>query len=153
MRGAHVTGVVGRPERADGLRELGADEIVLSVEEASGPFDLILESAGGASLGRALELVGRHGTVVTFGNSSGEPATFEPGPFYRAGWASLRGFILFAPERESYADDLSVLAGLVARGDLHTQIGHEAPWTEATAPIRALLERRIAGKAVLHVHV
>jgi NADPH:quinone reductase len=149
--GAHVTAIVGRPERAQGLAELGADEILLSIDDAKGPFDLILESAGGSSLGRALTLVGRLGTVVTFGNSSGEPATFDPAPLYRTWWASLRGFILFAPERESYADDLALLADLVARGQLHPQIGLEARWNDAAETVRALLDRQVAGKAVLHV--
>jgi NADPH:quinone reductase len=149
--GAHVTAIVGRRERAEGLADLGADEIVLSIEDAEGPFDLILESVGGASLGHALTLVGRLGTVVTFGNSSSEPATFDPAPLYRTWWASLRGFILFAPERERYADDLALLAAFVARGELHPQVGREAGWEDAAESVRALLDRQVAGKAVLHV--
>ena len=148
--GANVTAVVGRPERAEGLRELGAHEVVTSIEDAAPPFDLILESVGGRSLGSALGLIGRRGLVVSFGISSGDHATFDPAPLYRTS-AMLRGFILFEPEHESYAEDLARLAELVARDELHPQVGREAPWEEAAETIRALLERRVAGKAVLHV--
>ncbi len=41
--GARVTGVIGRPERSEGLRELGAAEVVTRLEDLSGQFDLILE--------------------------------------------------------------------------------------------------------------
>jgi NADPH:quinone reductase len=68
--GARVTAVVGRVERATGLKELGAFEV-----KALGRFGLILESAGGASLAHAIKLVEAEGTVVVFGNSSGEPTT------------------------------------------------------------------------------
>src|SRR3954447_11735831 len=42
--GARVTAVVGRPERAAGLKELGALEVVEGIEKAQGRFGLILES-------------------------------------------------------------------------------------------------------------
>jgi NADPH:quinone reductase-like Zn-dependent oxidoreductase len=148
--GAHVTAVAGSPERAEGLAGLGASVVVSSIDDAGGPFDLVLESVGGASLARALELAGRRALVVSFGSSSGEDTTFDVRPLYRAS-ATLRGFILFDPEHETYADDLAHLAALVARGGLHPQIGLEAPWEDAGAAIRALLDRRVAGKAVLHV--
>jgi NADPH2:quinone reductase len=149
--GAHVSAIVGRPERAEGLRELGATEVVTSIDDARPPFDLILESVGGASLGRALAIVGRGGTVVSLGHSSREPTTFDVGDFFRTWYASLRAFMLFAPERQTYSEDLAVLADLVARGELHPQIGYEVGWEEAADTVRALLDRRVAGKAVLHV--
>src|SRR6266545_537333 len=40
--GAHVTGIVGRPQRAEGLAELGADDVVMGLEAQGEPFDLIL---------------------------------------------------------------------------------------------------------------
>jgi NADPH:quinone reductase-like Zn-dependent oxidoreductase len=70
--GARVFAVAGRPERAAGLRELGASDVVVGIEQAQGRFGLILESAGAASLATALHLVDANGAVVVFGNSSGE---------------------------------------------------------------------------------
>jgi NADPH2:quinone reductase len=151
--GAHVTAIVGRPERAEGLLELGAGEVVTSIDDAQPPFDLILESVGGASLARALAIVGRGGTVVSLGHSSRDPTTFDVGDFFRTWYVSLRAFMLFAPERQTYSGDLALLAGLVARGELHPKIGYEAGWEEAAAMVRALLDRRVAGKAVLHIRL
>src|SRR5438067_5885837 len=45
--GAHVTAIVGGPERGRHLR--GADEIVEGIDKVPGSFGLILESVGGAS--------------------------------------------------------------------------------------------------------
>jgi NADPH2:quinone reductase len=67
-----VTAVAGSQLRAEELTAMGADEVVVGLEQAEGPFELALESVGGASLARALSLVGARGTVVTFGNSSRE---------------------------------------------------------------------------------
>ena len=63
--GAHVTAVAGRPERAAGLRELGASDVVIGIGQAQGRFGLILESAGGASLATALHAVDANGVVVS----------------------------------------------------------------------------------------
>jgi NADPH:quinone reductase len=52
--GAHVTGVSSSPERAEGLAELGADEVIGELTPGGGRFDAILESVGGASLAAAL---------------------------------------------------------------------------------------------------
>ena len=40
-----------------GLRELGAREVVTDLDELQGRYDLILESAGGDSLGRLATMV------------------------------------------------------------------------------------------------
>lgn len=81
--GARVTAVIGSPERGIGLRELGAAELAQNIESAEGRFALILESAGGASFAAAIQLVAPKGTIVVFGNSSGEPTTL--------GFADFRG--------------------------------------------------------------
>src|SRR3954452_18859896 len=69
--GAHVSAVVGSPERAQGLDRLGAHDTITSFEHDGPRFDLILESAGGRSLAAALNRVEPRGTIVAFGNSSG----------------------------------------------------------------------------------
>ena len=152
--GAHVTAIVGRPERAAGLRELGADEIVIGGIEPDGePFDLILESAGGASLAAALARVSATGLVATFGNSSGEPVTFEPRVFYRKGAPTMRGFFVTWELLEGRIGtrELESLCRMVAEGRLVVQIDRRASWREAGPVIRMLMDRRITGKAVLTI--
>lgn len=152
--GAHVTGVVGSPERAAGLVELGADEVVEDLDAQGEAFDLILESVGGVSLATALERVAPGGAVVAFGNSSREPTSFDVSGFYgSASGARLHAFLIFA-DLEKHADgarDLARLAGFVAAGELDPQVANQASWSEAAGAIEALLGRRIAGKAVLHL--
>lgn len=151
--GAHVTAVAGGEERAEGLRELGADEVVFGLEPEGEPFDVILESAGGASLAAALQRVRPEGTIVSFGDSSREPVTFPASSFYRSAGARLYGFFIFRDiERAgSAARDLELLARLVAEGALDPQISLEASWREPDATIDALLRRQVNGKAVLRL--
>lgn len=153
VAGAHVTAVVGRPERGEGLAELGADEVVVGLEPEGEPFDLIAESVGGASLAAALSRVAAHGVVVTFGNSSGEPASFDTRTFYRKGGPTLLGYLVTHEllEGRTGSSQLAVLGSLLADGRLESRIDLEVPWGEAPRAIDALLERSVNGKAVLRV--
>ncbi|HVU70621.1 MAG TPA: hypothetical protein VHD63_26080 [Ktedonobacteraceae bacterium] len=49
------------------------------------------------------------------------------------------------------AKDLERLAQLMASDQLHPHIGLDAPWTTVVEVTRSLLDRRIAGKAILYV--
>ena len=83
-----------------------------------------------------------------FGWNACSSALFRDAP-----GASVHGLYVF-PElgrRSGGGADLARLARLVADGELDTQIHHEGSWRDAPAAIRALLDRRIAGKAVLHI--
>jgi NADPH2:quinone reductase len=150
--GADVTAVVGRPDRGAGLERLGAGRVSVGMPD-SGEFHVILESAGGASLARAVELVAHQGTIVTFGNSSGQPTTFDPSTFYRRSGARLHAFMLL-PELKrlgSGALDLAYLAELTSSRRLDPSVALEASWRDSAPAIRALLDRQVQGKAVLHI--
>ena len=149
--GAKVTAVVGNPERGEGLREFGADEVVVGLEAEGEPFDLILESVGGPSLAAALARVSPEGTVVSFGNSSNEPTTFDARGFYRRGRPTLHGYFVTYELLEGRLGTagLARLVELVSSGRLRVEVGLEVPWTEAASAVTALLERRVRGKAVL----
>ncbi|HZI90114.1 MAG TPA: zinc-binding dehydrogenase [Thermoleophilaceae bacterium] len=151
--GAHVTGVASG-DRAEGLRELGADELIDSFEPQGEEFDLILEAVGGASLSAAYKRVAADGTLVTFGDSSGDPVDYKASDFYgRAAGARVYGFMVFRElaRHQSGTRDLRTLADLVAAGELDPQIALEADWREPGPALQALLDRQVAGKAVLHV--
>ena len=154
LGGAHVTAVSASAERARGLAELGADEIVNEVTADGDRFDVIVEGVGGATLSAAIRRVAALGTVVSFARSDEADVTFPTSALFRdAPGASVHGLYVF-PElgrRNGGGADLARLARLVADRELDTQIHREGSWREAPAAIRALLDRRIAGKAVLHV--
>jgi len=154
LAGAHVTGVSASPERARGLRELGADEVISELTPEGEEFDAIVEGVGGASLAAAIQRVGSFGAIVSFASSDTTPVQFPTRAFFgRAPGARLHGLFLFGQLRHerSGTRDLGRLVELVASGRLDCSIDLEASWREAPGAIDALLERRIAGKAVLRV--
>jgi NADPH:quinone reductase-like Zn-dependent oxidoreductase len=149
--GAHVTGVVGSPERGAGLKELGADELVTELSPEGESFDLLLESVGGASLAAAFTRVGVKGTIVAFGASSPDPTTFRVETFYNRGGPRLYGLRVFH-ELEFHGSgirDLELLVDGLADGWLDPGIGATGSLWEPDALLKALLDRKVAGKAVL----
>jgi NADPH:quinone reductase-like Zn-dependent oxidoreductase len=151
LAGAHVTAIVGSSSRAEGLLELGADEVVTGFREAAGPYDLVLESAGGESLAHLATRLDAYGTLISFGNSSNQPTTLQDvRAFYLGGSRRIQAFTLFhgfpadPPNR-----DLRYLAGLVAGGSLDPQVEVEMPWTDMGAALSRLEDRSVRGKLVL----
>src|SRR5947209_8044732 len=147
--GARVTAVVGSPERGRHLR--GADEIVEGIDKAQGLFALILESAGGPSLAAAVAHVEPKGTIVVFGNSSGEPTPISFRDFAERPNSRMQSFSYFTSEAEErFAPDLALLASLVADGSLKPQLV-ERSWRDIAQIGPQLRDRRIPGKAVFRV--
>jgi NADPH:quinone reductase len=152
--GAFVVACVRRPEREKHARVAGAHEVVIGEEPSAaqsfGPFDLIIESVGGASLAAALKMIAPGGMCVLLGVSSASEATFDAATFMRTGGASLYGFMLFheLPHRPA-AEGLARLAAMVAAGRLHPQVELEAPFGKIAEVANKLYARGIAGKAVL----
>jgi NADPH:quinone reductase-like Zn-dependent oxidoreductase len=151
LAGAHVTAIA---RRSEGLAELGADEILAELSAGGDTFDVIVDAIGGPVLGAALQRVAPRGTVINIGATLTEPVTYPTREFYsRAPGARLQGFYLFddVDHTRTAARDLRRLADLVAAGRLAPQIDVTLSWTEAAAAIQALLDRRVAGKAVLTI--
>lgn len=149
--GAEVTAVVGAAGRADGLTELGADHVVTDLDSPANDYDMILESVGGTSMERALDLVAAGGLIVTFGNSARSSATLAVARFYPK-QAVLRGFYLLDDiVRHPPAGDLTELAGHAARRQLQVDIATTRDIDALPEVLRALAERRVAGKAVLRM--
>jgi NADPH:quinone reductase-like Zn-dependent oxidoreductase len=153
--GAHVTAVSASPERARGLTDIGADEVIHELTPEGPEFDVIVEGVGGPSLGAAIQRVAADGTIASFANS--DPSARVDFPtrslFGRAPGAKLYGLLVF-PElakRRGATGMLDRLLALLAAGRLDSQIDLETSWREAGDAIEALVDRRIAGKAVLHV--
>jgi NADPH:quinone reductase-like Zn-dependent oxidoreductase len=147
--GARVTAVVGSPERGRHLR--GADAIVEGIDNAQGLFALILESAGGPSLAAAIAHIEAKGTIVVFGNSSGEPTPISFRDFAEHPNARMQCFSYFTSEAEErFAPDLALLVSLVADGSLKPQLV-ERSWRDIAQIGPQLRDRRIHGKAVFRI--
>jgi NADPH:quinone reductase len=150
--GAHVTALVrDRAASQALLGYLGAADIV---ENISGDFDLIVDGVGGPTFGLAIEHVAARGVVVNIATQGdAETVTFHATRFDRAKGARI--YTLNLPfelaSHASGASDLARLCTLMAGGRLDGQIELEASWREPSRALNALLQRRIGGKAVLHV--
>lgn len=137
-------------DRGAGLEQIGATEVVIAIPDASGEFDIALESVGGAVLTQAVNALAADGVAVVFGNSSNEPSAI--------GFAELRG----NPRRrvqgfgvytsgEGLGEDLAFLVQLVAHDRLHPNVGTPWSWRETPAALAALRDRKVNGKAILAI--
>jgi NADPH:quinone reductase-like Zn-dependent oxidoreductase len=145
--GAHVTALARRQE---GLRELGADEVVDAVPDGV-EYDIVLDGVGGPVLGAAIGAVAAGGTVVSYASTVSEPVSYPTRTLFgRAPSAKVVGFLIFRSVHDGAAT-LSRLAALMAEGRLDAQIDRVASWRDAAPLLQDLLDRRIAGKAVLTV--
>lgn len=154
--GAQVIAAVRRPEQANLVKTLGADEVVIgdsvSAFERCAPYDLVLESVGGQTLAAAMAVLAKDGVCVTLGVSGAAEATFDVRRFFMTGRTRLYGFILFSElEAEPAALGLARLAACVSTGQIQPTISVEAPWQQIASVAQQLLERSFPGKAVLHV--
>jgi len=132
--GAHVTGTTRQTD----------------LQSLQGPFDLILESVGGESLTASLKNVARDGTVVLFGNSSGQESSVSFANFAGHAHAKLYAFFVYeSGEPPTFGSDLALLASEIGAGRLNPQVGLEASWRDPLAALDALRERRLQGKVVL----
>jgi NADPH:quinone reductase-like Zn-dependent oxidoreductase len=91
--------------------------------------------------------------VVAFGASSPEPTTFDVSRFYNRGGPRLYGLRVFdeVARLRSGIRDLAFLVAELGAGRLDPQIDLVTSWREADTALSALMERRIAGKAVLTI--
>jgi NADPH:quinone reductase len=150
--GARVTALVRDAGKSRVLlRGLGATDVV---ETLAGDFDLIIDGVGGATFGLAIEHVAAHGIVVNIATQrDDEIVTFQAAQLDRAKGARIYTLNLFdeLARHASGASDLARLCALMAEGRLDGQVELEASWRDPSPALDALLERRIGGKAVLHV--
>jgi NADPH2:quinone reductase len=149
--GAHVTAVARRPQ---GLKEIGADEVVGHLAPEGEGFDAILDGIGGPTLGAAIQRVAPRGTVVSYASTVSEPVAYPTRALFgRSPGAKVYGLLIFDELRhtQSGASDLTRLAHRVAAGHLDIHISLQDSWREAGGAAQALLDGDITGKAVLTV--
>jgi NADPH:quinone reductase len=146
--GAHVIAAVGSEARGSGLRELGAAEVVVGLADVRKPVFGVLDNVGGQLLAEAFSLVDDGGSVQSIGMASNRPTTIDFEAERQFGVQKrLEPFTVRTP----FAPDLAYLVELLAAGELDAQIGLRASWEDVAEAAEALLDRRVAGKAVLDV--
>lgn len=149
--GAAITAVSATPERGAGLTRLGAGTVVHDVGEASGTYDIVMESVGGAVLPVALARLAPDGLLIWFGQASRTPVTLNFFDFFAGPVdARIRHFD-YTRGATPLTADLETLTRLVAEGRLHPEIGTQRPWTDVAHVVAALRDRQIRGNAVLTI--
>ncbi|WP_241255769.1 zinc-binding dehydrogenase [Candidatus Protofrankia californiensis] len=151
--GAYVIASVGSPVRGEGLREIGADEIVIGLENVTTPVFGVLENVGGTQLADAFSLLDDGGCLQSIGMASGESTTIDfEQERRRGGHRRLEPFVVGHPDfGPGFGPDLAYLVGLLEKKALDPQIGWRGRWDRAPEAAEALLARRVRGKAVLDV--
>jgi NADPH:quinone reductase-like Zn-dependent oxidoreductase len=137
--GLRTLNVVRRPEAASGLREAGADAVVVAgpdlAEQVGAALgderpSLLLDIIGGNVVTEMAHWVAPGGTVVSYGGMSGEPAViFAADLIFRN--VSLRGFWLVHWLEATSAGEIAAayerLATLVAKGVLSAPVDASYP--------------------------
>ena len=159
--GATVIATVGSQAKADKVRELGADHVILYREQ-----DVAAEVrriTGGAGVAVAYDSVGkdtfegtlaslaRRGLFVSFGNASGPPPPVEAQRLSRSGSLfftrpTLGDYIVTTEELDASA---AAVFGMVASGKVDVEIGQTFPLSEARQAHEALAGRHTVGATLL----
>lgn len=152
--GAEVVAISGNPAQADGLRALGAHEVYTDPAKVDRPVFAVLDNVGGRQLVDAFAALQAGGVLVSVGRSAEADAVFPPAALLATEGRhdrSIRTFFLLADPTADFSGDLTWLAAEVAAGRLDPGISWRGPWTRYDEAARALLDRRLHGKAVLDI--
>lgn len=147
--GAELTVLTATPERGARLRELGAHEVVQNLDDAAGPFDIVLESVGGHLTQQALVKLRTRGTLIWFGQASRTPPTLDFFRFWEGPGSGVIRHFDYTDSDVPDGRDLSTLVQFVASGRLHPEIGRISDWCQTEEVLRALRDRGVRGNAVL----
>ncbi|MFB6615097.1 zinc-binding alcohol dehydrogenase family protein [Streptomyces sp. NPDC085524] len=146
---ARVVAAVSSAGKADFVRGLGADEVVLYADADWGaPYDVILDGVGGDLLGRAVRALATGGRLVAFSSGGGTVEAYE----LLVRGASMIGFqmrAIAAGKPELYGRWLSELWQMRDAGVLRTAVHEEIPLVDAARAHTLIEQRRNLGKVVL----
>lgn len=161
MRGATVIATVGTREKAELVRELGADHTIVYNEDdfaeatralvGEHAVDVAYDSVGKETWERSLRLLRPRGMLVLFGNSSGPVPPVDPLKLAAAGsiFMTRPTLVDYIRSREELLRRARELFDAVRDGKLHVRIGATYPLAEAAQAHRDLESRKTTGKLLL----
>lgn len=146
---SRVVAAVSSAAKADFVRSLGADEVVLYEDASWGdPVDVVLDGVGGALLAPAVRALAPRGRLVAFSSGGGSIDAYE----LLARGASAIGFqmaLLARTRPEVYARWLADVWELHRAGTLSPRVCARVPLAEAGRAHELIESRRNLGKVVL----
>jgi NADPH:quinone reductase-like Zn-dependent oxidoreductase len=150
LSGAWVIASVSTRARGEGLRELGAAEVVVGLEQVSAPVFGVLDNVGGSQLARAFELLGADGSIQQIGIAANQPTTFTQDALELGHYHGSKRIESFGVGG-GFGPDLEILVRLLAGKQLNPATGWRGPWGDLDQAIDSVLGRRVLGKAVLDI--
>lgn len=142
----HVTATASTPEKRELCLELGADEAI-DAGEIEGPFDVVLEMAGGKVFDDALDALAPFGRLVTYGIAGREQNTVQSGALMRKSRSVVGFWLMHALDR--MAEPLADLYERAARGELRVVVGETYPMSDVRRAHEDLQGRRTSGKLLM----
>lgn len=159
--GATVLATVGSPEKADFVRSLGADKVILYRDEdfvaavkAWGDgkgVDVAYDAVGPATLDKTIQCVRPRGLVVLYGNTSGLVESISPMALGNAGSLfftrpRLGNHMTTAAEAGKRMDDL---LAAIQNGRLRLALAKTLPLEQAAEAHRLIESRATIGRVLL----
>ncbi len=161
LAGAEVVAVASADDKAEKLRQLGADHVINSsvqdyVQEivrlygkprtwgGPGGVDVIVNYTGGDTWAQCFRALKRQGRLLTCGATAG----YDPKTDIRYIWSFEFNII---GSNGWTVEDHAELLDMIAAGRLKLVIHSVRPLAELAISLRELTERKVIGKAVLTV--
>jgi NADPH:quinone reductase-like Zn-dependent oxidoreductase len=150
--GARVTATVRNTKHHDAVRKLGAEVILPGEEGEHGPYDVVLELVGQASLTQVIPHLAPWSRVVVIGVGSGSRMEIDLMTLMSKR-ARIAGATLRARSLREKADLTAGVAAhvlpLLASGRIHVLVSETFPLSEATAAYEHFAAGGKLGKVVL----
>ena len=159
--GATVIATVGSQAKADRVRELGADHVILYREQdvaaevrritGGAGVPVAYDSVGKDTFEGTLASLARRGLFVSFGNASGPPPPVEGQRLSRSGSLfftrpTLGDYVVTTEELDASA---AAVFEMVAAGKIDVEIGQTFPLSDARQAHEALAGRHTVGATLL----
>ena len=159
--GATVIATVGSQAKADKVRELGADHVILYREQdvaaevrritGGAGVPVAYDSVGKDTFEGTLASLARRGLFVSFGNASGPPPPVEGQRLSRSGSLfftrpTLGDYVVTTEELDASA---AAVFEMVAAGKIDVEIGQTFPLSDARQAHEALAGRHTVGATLL----
>lgn len=159
-RGAYVYGTTSTGGKADFVRSLGADEVILYTqtdfeeqikERTSGEgVEVVYDAVGGDVLLKSLRCLARKGHLVTYGQTAGPPPPIQ---WPQRGLGSIYLSYHTAPDYNHPGEEAEGRAneifGWLQEGWLRVHVHHEFPLSDADEAHREIESRETIGKILL----
>ncbi len=158
--GATVIAIVGSAAKADMVRELGAQHVLLGGDDwvaqakaitGGRGVSVVYDSVGKDTFMKSLDCLRMRGLMVTYGNASGPPPPLSPLELAKRGSLFLTRPTLFhyVATRAALMRAAQELFDLITRDVIKVRIGQTYPLREAARAHSDLEGRRTTGSTVL----